>query len=184
MIDRRICTKCNVEKPFEEFGNLKKGKWGKREICKDCKRIADREYERSNPDKMTAKHARWVNKNYQHVLEYNQKRYEQNPEPIKKAVIAYRKRVENKNIKTYRKKYPEKKKAHTYVELAIFFGHLIRPDNCSVCEMPCKPEGHHEDYTKPLDVIWLCTKCHGKVHRKANRAERLSERTPKGEAIV
>lgn len=186
MITRRICTSCKIDKPFEEFGNLKKGKWGKREICKDCKRIKDRAYERANPDKMTAKHDRWVKKNYQRVLDYNQKRYEDNPEPQRKGAIEYRKRVANKSVKSYREKYPEKKKAHTYVELAIFFGHLSRPDSCSKCDVPCKPQGHHHDYKKPLDVTWLCTQCHGKEHRKENtdRRKRLSERTPKGEAIV
>ena len=25
--------------------------------------------------------------------------------------------------------------------------------------------GHHEDYSQPLEVVWLCAPCHGLRHR-------------------
>jgi len=34
---------------------------------------------------------------------------------------------------------------------------------CVVCRNP-KSEAHHEDYSKPLDVIWLCRRCHRAWH--------------------
>lgn len=183
MINSRICTTCKIEKYFDEFGNSKKGKWGKREICKACKRIKDREYARANTDKMTAKHNRWVKKNPEHVAEYRRTRYKDNPEPFKALAIKYRKEKNNEPVKKYKYKYPHKKKTHLYVELAVHYGHLIRPDRCSKCSVECKPQGHHHDYDLPLDVTWLCTKCHGLEHR-INYAERLSEKTSQEEAIV
>lgn len=59
-------------------------------------------------------------------------------------------------------KYPEKRKARRKLYLAVKSGKLLRGD-CSICGLP-KAEAHHEDYSKPLDVIWLCRKHHKKLH--------------------
>ena len=40
-------------------------------------------------------------------------------------------------------------------------GRIVRPTTCSRCGRGGKIEGHHPDYAKPLDVVWLCTICHG-----------------------
>lgn len=37
--------------------------------------------------------------------------------------------------------------------------------DCEKCGAP-KAHAHHDDYTKPLDVRWLCRSCHGVEHRK------------------
>jgi hypothetical protein len=41
---------------------------------------------------------------------------------------------------------------------------LVRPRNCSVCHKPCKPQAHHFDYSKPLEVVWVCKACHTEFH--------------------
>lgn len=186
LIDRRVCTCCNIEKSFDEFGNSNKGKWGKREQCKDCLRIKNRIYSKNNPEIMRAKHKRWVDKNKPHMREYNRNRYEANAEIMRQRSNERRRKTGNKAVHDYRAKYPYKKKAHTFLEYAVFYGMVIRPDSCSKCDVQCKPQGHHLDYNKPLDVIWLCTKCHGKEHRINDSicAERLNEKTPSGDAIV
>ena len=47
-------------------------------------------------------------------------------------------------------------------------GELVPPDACSKCgeqpEHAYLMEAHHEDYSKPLDVVWLCLSCHRKHH--------------------
>ena len=54
--------------------------------------------------------------------------------------------------------------ARNKVAYALKTGALKRGD-CEVCG---KPEGqaHHDDYSKPLDVRWFCTKHHGQAHAK------------------
>ena len=61
-------------------------------------------------------------------------------------------------------------KARKAVSDAIASGKLIRPETCSECGCTCKPEGHHTDYDKPLEVVWLCTSCHRAAHRSLERS--------------
>jgi len=43
-----------------------------------------------------------------------------------------------------------------------------RDDNCSG-----RMEMHHEDYDKPLEIIWYCVYHHGQRHRELNDLKRL-----------
>lgn len=65
-----------------------------------------------------------------------------------------------------RKKYPEKIKAWRKLNHAIKLGIVIRPNKCGVCK---KTDGlimaHHPDYKKPIDVVWVCSGCHIKIHK-------------------
>ena len=48
---------------------------------------------------------------------------------------------------------------------ALRVGRLVRPTECSACgEAKPRIAGHHPDYDKPLEVVWLCMQCHGKRH--------------------
>ena len=71
-------------------------------------------------------------------------------------------------------KNPEKHKAHTILTGAIRLGKIVRPSSCQKCGCIPPPsrngssriQGHHEDYSKPLEVQWLCAFCHGNTRRK------------------
>jgi len=64
----------------------------------------------------------------------------------------------------------------TRVRQALKKGILARPLACESCgRVPprtsngrCGLQGHHPDYSKPLDVIWLCAKCHNKLGKPEN----------------
>jgi len=47
---------------------------------------------------------------------------------------------------------------------ALRTGELVRPDWCQRCGASCHPDGHHDDYTEPLRVLWLCKSCHAVAH--------------------
>jgi hypothetical protein len=56
---------------------------------------------------------------------------------------------------------------------ALGCGVLIPPEVCSSCgkknKSGRKMDGHHKDYSRPLDVEWLCISCHQKLHEKTNK---------------
>lgn len=55
---------------------------------------------------------------------------------------------------------------------AIARGELVRQP-CEKCQA-AKAEAHHDDYTKPLAVRWLCRRCHAAHH--ANERRRAKRR--------
>lgn len=66
---------------------------------------------------------------------------------------------------------PEKLRARAMVNNAIATKRLIRPQNCSKCGgNQEKIHGHHFDYSKPLEVVWLCTTCHVNLHNELRSA--------------
>lgn len=66
-----------------------------------------------------------------------------------------------------KKKYPERILARKTMILAILRGDLIRKP-CEVCGNE-NSDGHHEDYSKPLDIIWYCRKHHVERHKQIRR---------------
>lgn len=62
-------------------------------------------------------------------------------------------------------KHPDRRAAHDAVRLAIRRGALVR-EPCEVCGSTEHLDAHHEDYSKPLDVVWLCRRHHAARHRR------------------
>lgn len=57
--------------------------------------------------------------------------------------------------------------AREKVSAAVKSGVLIRPDGCEACGSSGMIHAHHHDYSKPLEVRWLCPTCHTRLHRNA-----------------
>jgi hypothetical protein len=62
-------------------------------------------------------------------------------------------------------RYPTQRKAVWTLNNAIKDRRIIRPETCSRCNKTARIEGHHPDYSKALEVVWLCRPCHVEEHR-------------------
>ena len=69
----------------------------------------------------------------------------------------------------YRRKYPNKYRAHSMVNYAVKSGKLF-PQPCEVCGTEENVHGHHDDYLKPLNVRWLCAAHHQQWHAENGEA--------------
>lgn len=66
--------------------------------------------------------------------------------------------------------FKKRRYVRSMVSSALRKGLLIKSNCCASCNLETLDlQAHHVDYGKPLDVIWLCTKCHGRAHRKNSR---------------
>lgn len=75
------------------------------------------------------------------------------------------KEVAKKTFKNMKSKYPDKFKARYALNDAVKAGKIIKPDMCEMCRKQLKLHGHHHDYSKALEVKWLCQSCHVLIHR-------------------
>ena len=78
--------------------------------------------------------------------------------------------------KSWKQDNPKKVKANRASYYQISIGNLV-PQNCEIClKSPQETSicGHHCDYSKPLDITWLCKSCHTKVHQVVKELERIA----------
>lgn len=72
----------------------------------------------------------------------------------------------NEYMKKWTRENPEKRSAERKLQKAVWAGKIERPGVCSGCGNLAKVHGHHHDYTRPLEVIWLCRVCHRAIHNR------------------
>ena len=109
--------------------------------------------------------------NLERVQEYDRQRGQL---PHRKAGVKARAHRYWTSPREMRARCPEKYQARTLVGNAVRDGRLIRPDKCECCARDYRIQAHHDDYSKPLEVVWLCTICHGERHRELNAIRRAA----------
>lgn len=147
MIDTKTCTGCGRKLPLSSFSKKAKSRDGLQERCKECFSTYNRERYASDPERFRASSRKRREENPSGCLETRLRTCEKSPTPVN---------------------------ARRAVEAALKSGDLTNPGVCSGCGCGSdehRIEAHHRDYTKPLDVVWLCTPC----HRRMDAQRRIRE---------
>lgn len=94
-----------------------------------------------------------------------------------KNQTAEQKKVKAAITKKWRQNNREKARAWSIVGNAILRGDLQKPNFCSLCGVcNVRIHAHHEDYSLPLSVTWLCHICHKELHTKKNNNNLIGEK--------
>lgn len=134
----KTCFKCLREKPIEDFYRHPGMADGHLNKCKECTKADTKADYRSKPEA--------------------HREYEKNREqsPIRKAnKLEYQRR--------HRALHAVQSKTRSITQHALSSGRLV-PQPCEKCGATDDIQAHHEDYYKPLEVNWLCFKCHRLHH--------------------
>ena len=146
------CRICKIEKGLDNFYKNLTYRDGLDARCKDCHNLMSRTAHLLNYDPVKKKNEK-------------DKSYKANPNKYREG---------NRRMN---KKHPEQYKARYQFRNAVSLG-LIKRMPCEKCGEQ-KSEGHHDDYSKPLEVRWLCKECHAIHHRKPNLLSIMQEAVKK-----
>lgn len=138
----KTCFKCNEEKDISNFYKHAGMKDGHLNKCKSCTKKDTDKYAVNNVEKVNKYKRKWANNN---------------------------KVAKSASIVKYRELNPVKYKAHNIVNNALRDKKLVKSLSCECCGIFTESlHAHHCDYSKPLELLWLCSPCHKTWHRNNN----------------
>lgn len=146
------CNSCGNDKEKSQFGKRAASHDGLSPKCKCCS---------SAYDKSRANDPKRVKSRECYALTADGK---EAAERAKNKWAANNKGKIYESTKLYRERYPIKHKAHGMIAYAIKTGNLVSKE-CEVCGNK-KTHAHHDDYSEPLNVRWLCDTHHKQWHAK------------------
>jgi hypothetical protein len=135
VVAAKVCARCGETKPLSVFRRCAKSATGTQSYCRPCQDEAARERYRANKERMKRSSVEWQRAN---------------PGRMRRITLAWR--LAN----------PEKVEAHRLAKNALRRGEIVKLDACEDCGAGGLLHGHHEDYSRPLDVTWLCPGCHAR----------------------
>ena len=148
---KKVCASCREDVRLADYYRDHRSRDGLMRICKACHKAAVRNNRRANA--LHYKAYELVRANLKHRVE---------------ARNAYAKTEAGKEAsrrakQKYIERNPLKRLAQVMAGNAIRDGRLLKRP-CEACGT-AKAQAHHDDYSKPLDVRWLCTTHHAEWHK-------------------
>lgn len=174
----KVCFKCNKEKDLSEFYKHVKMADGHLNKCKECTREDALKYRIENRDHYTEYekyraslphriNARKSYANSPHGREVHNK--------IARKWASINNEKRSISVKKWNDNNPEKREAYNAVYLALYHGNLVKQP-CESCGA-ISAQAHHDDYSRPLDVRWLCSLCHADHHKVIRSSQSIGRIT-------
>lgn len=142
----KCCPKCGQLKPRADFYRNRAQADGLGSMCKPCQNVANADWRKRHLDRHRQYNLKWRLRHPQEDRERARRYYQRHPE----------KRKHPYNV-------PMKRARHILYKKAIPTGFIRKPEVCSRCRCWFPPReiwAFWKDYERPLEVQWLCRRCH------------------------
>ena len=140
----KVCSKCKKRLPLKSFHKSIYHRLGRCAWCGKCFSAYSKIDKAKNRERISAKHSAWYRNGGKEIVRKNVKIYRKKHQPWKKLPKIQR-------------------QAYAKLQNAKRRGFII-PQPCEVCGSVKQVEAHHKDYSKPLEVNWLCHIHHKLTH--------------------
>ena len=144
------CTKCGIAQSLDAFSPRHDGRFGGYyPQCRACRRAALRAHRARNQEDAHGKARVYARALY------------------RKHAATFGARVAQ-----WKLAHPDRRRAQLRLKKAIESGLVQKLEACSRCATTkLRIEAHHEDYSRPLQVEWLCKPCHIRADRERRKRE-------------
>lgn len=136
----KSCSKCGLIKSISDFQRDASNKTGYYSSCKGCNVLRCKRYNATEQRRSK-------------ILERNR---------IYDRTESGRKSTRPRSL-SWSEKNIDKRRAHWRVKSAIKSG-KIKKQPCKLCRSETNIHAHHDDYSRPLDIMWLCPQHHKDRH--------------------
>ena len=170
----KLCTGCDEMKDLVEYSRNHSKRDGHETRCKACRRSYNQTYyaahgaERGRERK--AYYREYKKAHRRETAEAERSRRAADPQRCRESEKRYRERNQEQIRQRAAERllrHPARVRAKSAVDAAKKNGTLTPSSECERCghDFSAYPRhAHHPDYTKPLDVEWLCALCHNRHH--------------------
>lgn len=178
------CSRCGALKPLDAFHRNRQSRDGRRPDCRLCVNGLQRAAaQRFSAQQKSARHKARRRYNASEKGRVAEARYRSGPagraRNRRRNGSAAGERARQRWVATpngtlsrrqtavrMRRLYPERSAARAAVYREVRAGRLTRPTACQRCRQSGGAiHAHHRNYAEPLNVTWLCRRCHTEEHR-------------------